>query len=275
MENYDLMTLNTSRIGVDYLEKHKPDPSSSKEKPRSGIIGSFIDDAEAEIKNKTSAVVDDIEESINNAIRSVAKEIGIHDFYSVHVMNYCEGYFHPNGTSDRNVTHCSDTKGMSSFNATEVLQRQLNSGKNPINITLSDLHWPEVIDEGINDLKMAFNATFVLYCIAIIFIGLAFLSSIAGIFLHGRMSALVNMGTAGLGFLFIMIASAVVTYAATKITNLINKHGDVVNINAARGENFIALTWASTALVLVAGIAWFGDCIANRRKQKMIPKEYH
>ena len=190
-------------------------------------------------------------------------------------MDYCEGYFNPNGTSNRNVTHCSNSKGMSSFNATEVLQRQLNSGDNPINITLSDLHWPEVIDEGINDLKTAFNATFVLYCMAIVFIGLAFLSSVAGIFLQGRLSALVNMGTAGLGFMFSMIASAVVTYAATKITNLVNKHGEDVNINAARGENFIALTWASTALVLVAGIAWFGDCILNRRKQKMIPKEYH
>ena len=234
----------------------------------------------AEIHNATDKAIDkvedeledELEEDVNNVLRSLAKDLGIRDFYSVHVMDYCEGYFQPNGTANRNVTQCSNSTGMFSFNATQALQKELNHTK--LNITLEDLHWPSAIDDGIKNLKLAFNATFVFYCIGIIFTGLAFLGSIAGVFLLGRLSAFFNLGLAWSAFFFLMLASAVVTSAATKATNLINKHGLPINVNAARGDKFISLTWAAVALMIVAGVAWLVDFFIGRRMQKKMPKQF-
>lgn len=272
IEPYDLFTLNTSRIGVDYFNKqHNTSTPSLNTTTSGGIFGKFIHNVTTEIKNVTTKVEDNIEEDINNALRSLAKDIGLHDFYSVHVLDYCEGFFQPNGTSRRNVTYCSNEKGQFSFNVTQVLQRELNASH--VNVTLSQIQWPSAISDGIHDLRLAFHATAVFYYIAIIVTGLAFLASIVGVFVHGRISALLNIGLAGLAFLTLMVASAIATSLATKATDVINKYGKDVDINAARGDKFIALTWAGTALMFIAGAAWFGECILGRRKDKMMPKQ--
>ena len=272
MEQYDLFTLNTSRIGINYLEKqHNTSTPSAKNSTSGGIFGSFIHNVTTEIRNATTRLETEIDDDINNVLRSLARDIGLHDFYSVHVMDYCEGFFSPNGTSKRNVTYCSDEKGQFSFNVTQALQRELNASH--VNVTLSQIHWPSAISDGIHDLRLAFHATAVFYYMGIILTGLAFFASIVGVFVHGRVSALLNIGLAWLAFFTLMLASAIATSLATKATNVINKYGKDVDVNAARGDKFIALTWAGTALIFVAGAAWFGECIVGRRMEKKMPKQ--
>src|SRR5688572_25394043 len=48
-------------------------------------------------------------------LNSVARSLGLHDFYSVGLWNYCEGY------NDEGVTHCSDPEPMYWFNPVAVL----------------------------------------------------------------------------------------------------------------------------------------------------------
>lgn len=271
MEQYDLLTLNTSRIGLSFFNTTKH-PSTSRPSNDSSFLGSFLDDAKDELKNATDSIEAEIQEDLNKAFRSLAKDLGIYDFYSVHVLDHCEGYFSPNGTSNRNVTSCSNSTGFSNFSPTKTLQKQLD--KTQLNVTLADLHFPEAIEDGVQALKLAFNITFVIYVMAIIFTGLAVLGTLVGIFTQGRMSAMLNVGLSGLSFLATMIASAIITYATTKIVNLINREGKVVNINAARGDKFIALTWAATALCLLATASWLIELIAGRRKEKLTPKQY-
>lgn len=274
LEQYSLFTLNTSRIGVNYFEQHKHNSSSPANHTSGGFFSSLVHNATAELKNVTDKAEDKIEDDINHALRSLAKDIGIHDFYSVHLLDYCEGFFKGN-TSDRNVTYCSDGKGAFAFNATQVLQKELNtnSSHNRINITLGDLHWPKAINDGIQDLKLAFHVTAVFYYLAITFVGLALVGSLVGVFNHGRLSALVNMGFTFLAFFSFMIASAIVTWSTTKAAEVVNKYGKEVDVNAARGDKFIAMTWAGVALCAVAYFAWFGECLAGRRKEKLIPKQ--
>lgn len=270
MERYDLLTLNTSRIGLDFFNTTKISPASLPSNSTSWL-GSLVHNATAEIKNATNNFENEIEKDLNKAFRSLAKDLGIYDFYSVHVLDHCQGYFY-NGTGNRNVSGCSNSTGLSTFSPTQTLQKQLDASH--INVTLSELHFPDAIEKGVNALKLAFNITFVLYCIGITFTGLALLGAAFGLFADGRMSALLNIGLSGLSFLTLMIASAIVTYAATKIVHIINKEGKIVNINAQRGDRYLSLTWTATVLMFIAGIAWCFECMVGRRREKMTPKQY-
>ena len=56
-------------------------------------------------------------------INSIARSIGLHDFYQVGLWNFCEGY--DDGTG---ITYCSPPKKMYSFNPVEILMSELLAG---------------------------------------------------------------------------------------------------------------------------------------------------
>lgn len=62
--------------------------------------------------------------SVPNAvlINSIARTLGLHDFYTVGLWGFCEGY---NGEG---VTDCSPPKTLYWFNPVEILQQQLLAG---------------------------------------------------------------------------------------------------------------------------------------------------
>ena len=274
LETYDLLTLNTSRIGYDFFKTHLNPPKPSATPSSSGnVFDQLIHNATAKVDGVTAKIEEkveqEIQENLDKAYHSLARDLGLKDFYSIHIMDHCEGYFKDN-TSARNVTYCSNSTGIADFNITDILQKGLNKTHAPV--TLPDLHFPDAINDGIHALKLAFNACFVLYTIGIIFTGVALLLGCLGIFREGRMTVLLNVGSSGAAFFFLMLASIVTTVASTKATKVINDKGKPLNINAARGDNFISLTWATTALMIVATSAWVVELVIGHRKAKMIPK---
>ena len=277
LETYDLLTLNTSRIGYDFFKSHLNHSSSSSSSSSGGsssFLGQLFHNATTKIQNAADTIEDKVDQSLeqdlDKAYRSLAHDLGLKDFYSIHIMDHCEGYFSPNGTSKRNVTYCSNRTAMANFNLTQTLQKGLNSTGDPV--TLPDLQFPQVLEDGIHSFKLAFNACFILYLIGIIFTISAFCLGFLGILREGRMSAFLNMGCTWSAFFFLTLASIVTTVASTKAANVINDNGKSLNINAARGENFISLTWAAVALMIVAGCCWIGEFLVGRHKAKMIPK---
>lgn len=54
-------------------------------------------------------------------INSIARTLGLHDFYQVGLWNYCEGY----GTE---ITSCSDPRTLYWFNPVQIILSQLLSG---------------------------------------------------------------------------------------------------------------------------------------------------
>ncbi|KAK5987263.1 hypothetical protein PT974_11387 [Cladobotryum mycophilum] len=62
--------------------------------------------------------------SVENSylLNSVARSLGLHDFYQVGLWNFCEGY------NDEGVTHCSEPKQFYWFNPVEVLVSELLAG---------------------------------------------------------------------------------------------------------------------------------------------------
>jgi hypothetical protein len=213
--------------------------------------------------------------AINDAIGEVTQKLGIDDFYSAHMLNYCEGQYTPaeaaNATvkeSDisKNVTECSKNRAMYKFDPTAIIEEALN--KTGVSVTLDDLNWPDDIETGIKTLNALMGAMFVLYCVAIALIFVALLAAAAAILLSGRLSACVNFLVAILAFLAIGLASALVTAVMVKATNIINDKGSEVGLEAHRGNKFLALTWVATGLMFVVVLSWVAEFCAGRRHNR-------
>lgn len=159
-----------SMVGRTFLDTSKP-PSS--------LLGSIASSVKGEI---------------SGAITDIAHHLNLHDFYSVHLLDHCEGYYTPtpvvNSTSrpSRNVTGCSNRTGLYHFDPTAALQKELKPG-----VSLQDLHWPSAIQDGIKTLESASNLMAILYYVGIAITGLAVMGGIVGFVVGGTLSAMVNL----------------------------------------------------------------------------------
>lgn len=275
------LQLNTSRLGQNIFNT-----TESSSNP----LVNFLDN-----------ISNTIESEIQDGITDVAQQLGIHDFYSAHLMTYCEGYYYYNNNNNnnstnnnnnnntrdndnnnnnnnneddaqKNTTKCSNRTALYNFNPQKILQQELDASNTGID--LSDLNWPSDISTGLNALRIAAKATFVLYCIAIGFIGIALLAAIASIFLAGRLSAILNVIADWMAFVTLGIASAIATAVAVKGARTINKYGGEVGVSADRGNKFLVITWVATGLLLLSSVVWCVLAVMGRRRYKAgtVPK---
>lgn len=258
MEDYHLVTLNTSMIGENLVNETRSTDTSN---PLTNLLNG--------VRNYGSS-------AINDAIGEVTQKLGIEDFYSAHMLNYCEGQYTPaeapNATVSeseihKNVTECSKNRAMYKFDPTAILEEALNKTTG-LDVTLDDLHWPSDIETGIKTLNALMGAMFVLYCVAIALIFVALLAAVVAVLLSGRLSACVNFLISVLAFLAIGLASALVTAVMVKATNIINDKGSEIGLEANRGGKFLALTWAATGLMLVVVVSWVVEFCIGRRHTK-------
>ena len=218
-------------------------------------------------------------------------------------MNYCEGFYEPNTTVTReqhpveNVTHCSNRTALFHFDPTAIIESELAPGLN-----LTDLHWPSAIEDGINAIRITSKVMFIFYCIGIGFVGLAVIGAVGGFLAGGKISASVNFmldlvssqplqspaffpsamllvvlplenaNMTQLAFLTLGIASAISTAVIVKAVNTINKHGADIGIAAYKGSKFLGMTWAATALMLLASFVWAVEVLRGRRHVTYVEK---
>lgn len=248
--------LNTSRIGDNVLNTTKSSGGN--------IVTNWLHNVSTTIEN-----------DINDDLNSFARSLGIHDFYSAHMLDYCEGYYTPVAVANstypahsihKNVTLCSNRTALYNFDPTQTLQREINASGHS-NVNLTALHWPQAVDDGLAALRTAQRAAFILYCIAIGFIALVTLFAIIAIVLSGRLTAFVNILLSGLAFLAMGIASALTTAVAVKAANVVNKYGPDVGISANKGGRFMALTWVATVLMFLSMLVWMFECVVGRRRK--------
>lgn len=134
-----------------------------------------------------------VDASVEAAIRNLVRD-GVHDFYSVHVMSYCEGYFEPSASISlgnphpkRKVTGCSNRTALFHFEPSEALSRDLDPGVN-----LSGINWPDAIDDDFSVLEVTSKTMTVLYCIGTGATGVAVLAGAWLILSRGRLEAIVE-----------------------------------------------------------------------------------
>ncbi|KAL8687096.1 MAG: hypothetical protein Q9218_006636 [Villophora microphyllina] len=244
IEQGDILTLNTSMLGRVTLNTSK-------------TSSSLLNSIGSSIKGE-----------VNDLIADVARQFNIHDFYSAHLLDYCEGYYTPSAFANatvaphKNVTRCSNHTAMFHFDPTSVIQKELKPG-----ISLDDLHWPSAIKNAVHAVEIASKAMFVLYVVGVAATGLALLGAFLGVLSGGRLAALLNNILAFLAFMALGIASAIASAIMSKVVTEVNKHGTDVGVTAAKGRTFQGMTWTATVLMFITAIAWIYEFVAHRRQQ--------
>jgi hypothetical protein len=85
------------------------------------------------------------------------------------------------------------------------------------------------------------------------------------------------LGTATiiLAFLVLGVGSTLVTVFMVKAASVINQYGNQIGVYAYQGNQFMALTWTATTVMLVAIFAWSIETCCHRRARRMGYVEKH
>src|SRR4051812_11893744 len=75
-----------------------------------------------------------------------------------------------------------------------------------------------------------------------------------------------------LAFLTLVIASIISTVVIIKAVNAVNKYGADIGIAAYKGSTFLGMTWAATALMLLASVVWVAECCRGRKNRAYTEK---
>ncbi|KAJ6012103.1 hypothetical protein N7499_012927 [Penicillium canescens] len=175
-----------------------------------------------------------------------------HDFYSIHIMSYCQGEL---GTTDpsagvtRNVTTCSSRTILFAFDPTQAWPKEVTHG--------AELDWPRVIADDFHAFRMTSRAMAVLYCMGVGAIGAVLIGRVFETFMPWGGQGLFEFWFLILGTFSISIASVIATVIAFDFVSLINAHGEGSNVSAHYGDKFLGMTWASAGLLLAGSVASF------------------
>lgn len=199
----------------------------------------------------TEDVLDPIASSITEAFH-------LNDFYSAHLLNYCEGSFAHDPDADgsasgsqvpRKVTACSSLNASNVFDPLAVLEEQIKGvGKG-----LRAFDWPYEVTTGLTALKKAQHATVALYLVAVasMLFSLVVILGSCIVFQSKLLTVVVltleSISTAALG-----LATILVTLTTMKSTELVNSLGGDIGLHATIGAKFLGLSWAAWSSILIA-----------------------
>lgn len=248
LESANLLTVNASQLGNIAAKHHTANTPSST---LNGLFNSLASSADA---------------AYNSVVDAATRKLGLKDFYSAHMLDYCEGFYTPDANVSRtdagkNVTACSATGTQFSFNVTEILQKQLVHG-----VGLSDLGFDSNrIHDALELVQKILLAAVGLYIAGIALTGLSFLTGIWSLVGSGA-ADVGNSVLAFLAFLILMAASALATAVISKAVDAVNEFRSI-GIVAYKGTAFLGMTWTAVGLMLLATVLWVWSYFAGRKGQ--------
>ncbi|CAN8106425.1 unnamed protein product [Discula destructiva] len=196
-----------------------------------------------------------IPESVANAqlINSIARGIGLHDFYQPGLWGYCEGY------DNEGVTFCSKPESYYWFNIVQVILDELLAG--------ATIALPSTLTEILNILMICSHIMFALFLAGtVLAFVMVFLSPVA---IFSRWASLPMAFLSSVTFICIFagsvigsVISFVFKYAATAQSTL--------NINASVGTKMFVFMWIATGFAFIGFVlhAGMGCCCTSRRDLK-------
>jgi hypothetical protein len=96
----------------------------------------------------------------------------MHDFYSIHVMSYCEGSLDLNETGQRQtLSGCSNRTALFSFDPSKVLQKETGN-----TTSLADMGWPIAVSDDFRAFRITSKSMGVFYIIGVGTAGLVVLA---------------------------------------------------------------------------------------------------
>ncbi|EOO01190.1 putative sur7 protein [Phaeoacremonium minimum UCRPA7] len=272
MEDYHIIMFNTSELGHNLV----PTPTSGNSGPTStsggGGIGGFWTSLVSEATAAVGAIESELASIENDIADELAKALGIKEFYSLHIMDACEGYFKPNATTPHagyNVTNCTEPMDTSYLNVSALLDEELRVG--PFEISLNDLGFSDDLQEKLDEVPKLFMAMSVLYILGAGFSGLSLLGSLAALFMlpqSGRILVLVNFTLTFLAMVCLLAGNLATTIGGKKVVDAVADFGDDIGLYASRGDKFMALVWTAFALMAVSTIYWGYEFFAETRMRR-------
>ncbi|KAI0483143.1 hypothetical protein GGR56DRAFT_623091 [Xylariaceae sp. FL0804] len=276
LEGYHIIAINMSDFGHDLVPTATTSSSSSPSATETGFwssIGSDISDIGDKIENDIGDALNDIG---NDIADKISDELGISQWYSLHVMTVCEGAFSPNATTPGagyNTTNCTAQQAGVHFNLTETIYDEISEG--PLNGTLTTKEirelLPDEVQTAVDYLNEFLLALFVFYVLGAAFSGLSFLFCIATLTLRRKSISgaivLANLVVDTLAVLALVVASAIVTAVSKKGVSKINEKGEDLGISAVAGTKFMIISWVAFAVMFVSLIFWCAVCCVPQRSR--------
>ncbi|KAF9893905.1 hypothetical protein FE257_010075 [Aspergillus nanangensis] len=185
---------------------------------------------------------------------TIGNNTGMHDYYSMYIMGYCEGFLVEN--AERNLTGCSNRTMLFSFDPARVLANETGN-----TTSLSDLGWPRSVTDDFHAFNVTTRSMGVFYCIGIGFAGLAIVERLWWVIMKGPRQSVIELSSLLLSFTMLSISSIIATVMDFQFVNLINFHGESSDVTAEYGRTFLGMTWAAVGLLLIGSIASLGVVI--------------
>ncbi|KAK6224642.1 SUR7 protein [Colletotrichum tabaci] len=261
MEDYDVVRLNMSTLGYNLVPTatEEADPASTTD----GFLDRFVDG----VSDRVSDIINDIG---NDVADRLADELGVSEWYSLHLMDVCQGDFAPNVTAPNawlNVTNCTQPSPGPNVNLTRMLDQELSIG--PLRLSLADLNWPDTIEDTLDKVNKFLLAIWVLYVLGIAFSGLAVLGSLAAFFLgFKKRTTVTNFVFAILAALVLFAGSLITTIGAKEGAKQITDIGEDIGISAKAGQKFMIISWVAFAVMFAAAVYWVTQFCVERRSTR-------
>ncbi|KAK0514304.1 hypothetical protein JMJ35_002921 [Cladonia borealis] len=190
----------------------------------------------------------------SDLINSIARTLGLHDFYQVGLWGFCEGY----GSS---ITDCSKPVVMYWFDPVEIILSELLAG--------ATIALPQNVISALSLVRLASHWMFALFLVGTIF---SFISIFLTPFsLYTRLLTIPISIVTFLTALTTTAATIIATVLFIIFKKVIHSAEDTVNIVPEIGREMFAFMWIATACVLVGWGVQVGlcCCCASRRDVRL------
>ncbi|KAI4154895.1 MAG: hypothetical protein LQ341_000263 [Variospora aurantia] len=196
-----------------------------------------------------------IPRSVPNSIliNSIARTLGLHDFYQVGLWNFCEGY-------GNTVDACSKPRTMYWFNPVEILLSELLAG--------ATIALPSNIIDALALVRKASRWMFALFLTGASLTVPSIL--LAPLSIYTRWASLPLTVLAFLAALTITVATIVASAMFVIFKEAIHSAADTVNIGVELGAKMFAFMWIASGAAILGWLIQFGGCCccASRRDVK-------
>ncbi|KAM0220377.1 hypothetical protein ACHAQD_006100 [Fusarium lateritium] len=198
--------------------------------------------------------------SVDNSrlLNSVARSLGLHDFYQVGLWNFCEGY------NDEGVTYCSDPKQWYWFNPVEIMVSELLAG--------AQIALPAEAVTVLNLLKIGSRIMYGFFmagiCINFLLIPLSLLV------IRTRWWSLLLSVLALITSVLVTVAAVIATVISIAAKVALTKQ-DQLNIKANIGIKMFVFMWIAAIFTDLAFLlhAAMGCCCRPHRYQQQSPQQ--
>lgn len=184
-------------------------------------------------------------------VNSIARSLGLHDFYQVGLWNFCEGY------DDEGITHCSKPQNLWWFNPVQIILNELLAG--------ATVALPAEITTILTLIRIVSKLMFGFFMLSLC---MNFLCMFFGpIVLYSRFYSFHFVTLTFISSLLCTAGSVIATVMYAVFKRVIGSQKEL-NISASLGAQMFAFMWIASTFSAAGWIVHFHLACVSRREQK-------